>query len=735
MINTAKPELYRGLENYRNQIETEFENYYSSFDSYKEELLEKLEYMLSESKGVSSYELKTRMYELLSEACPVHLFNNSDFFFEISSGRPRDSWGGLQSQVGSFLHSGERGWWLREYTDKTRNDRTESFLYSYTPVSFDHHCPGYDEVLSKGISGIIRQAEQYLENTSDERKKEFYGCVIRANKALVRLAERFAEEAERLKGEAKDSALANHFDKIAKTARRVPFYPAASFYEGLCTVLFYRECVSSLEGIGFSTFGHLDRMLYPLYQKDIQNNVITKEDAFRLICDLLLYTEVRFDAKNRYWETSTTIELGGCDRDGNVIYNELTEIILDAVTTLRTIDTKINCRISKNHPREYFEKLAKLQISKLPSFMMHNDDVLIPAKVRYGQKVEDARMYVGGGCHEIVSEGTEVCTRADCWVSLPRILLQSMENNSEADSFKAFYEQFITDVRAYHEKIVSWKNEGEAHWCEYDPLILYSSSMKDCLKKGKDITEGGARYNNTSLSMLGTATLIDSLFAIRKIVFEEKRYSLKEFYNIVSSDFSGFEDLRKYIVEKLPKHGTNNAALNEFSGKVLTDLSEVSGQKNARGGDYLPVFYPHGIFRELGVGLGATPDGRTANTPLSRGVSPSEFVLTESPLDVIHSLKYIDFTRFADSFMTELTLPEIEDEEQGVKVLTAIIEGFLDAEGSSLQFNLMEKSTLIEAQKHPEQHKNVIVRVCGYSAVFVHLNAQTQDEIIARAIR
>ena len=113
MINTAKSELNCGLENYRNQIETEFENYYSSFDSYKEELLEKLEYMLSESKGVSSYELKTRMYELLSEACPVHLFNNSDFFFEISSGRPRDSWGGLQSLVGSFLHSGARGWWLR----------------------------------------------------------------------------------------------------------------------------------------------------------------------------------------------------------------------------------------------------------------------------------------------------------------------------------------------------------------------------------------------------------------------------------------------------------------------------------------------------------------------------------------------------------------------------------------------------------------------------------------------
>ena len=599
----------------------------------------------------------------------------------------------------------------------------------------DHHCPGYDEILRLGLNGIICQAEIMLDGCVDKKKREFYGCVIRANRALKRLAERFAEEAERLKAEAEDPAFYSHFHKIAEAARRVPANPAASFYEGLCTVLFYRECVGSIEGIGFSTFGHLDRMLYSLYQNDLQNGVITKEEAFRLICDLLLYTEVRFDAKNRFAESSTTIELGGCDRDGNIIYNDLTEMILDAVAMLRTISTKINCRISRNHPKEFLEKLARLQMIKLPSFMMHNDDVLIPARVRCGQKLEDARMYVGGGCHEIVLQGMEVCTRADSWISLPRILLRSMKLAEEPVSFESFYVQFITDVKAYHEKIVSWKNRGEAHWCEFDPLILYSSSIKDCLQKGKDVTEGGARYNTTALSMLGTATLIDSLYAIRQIVFEERRYSFGEFYRIVSSDFSGYEDLRQYIIRKLPKHGTNEEALNAFSAKVLQDLSEVSGQTNARGGSYLPAFYPHDTYRAMGLGIGATPDGRRANTPLSRGVSPSEFVMTKSPLDLIHSLKSIDFTRFADSFITELTLPEIEDEENGVQIIVSIIKGFLDAEGSSLQFNLIDKNTLLEAQKHPDQHKNLFVRVCGYSAAFVYLNAKTQTEIVERATR
>ena len=727
--------MLRNPDTYRTLVEEEFEQYYNSFDPCTQPLLEKLNRMLRESGQVSSYELKTRMYELLCEECPVHLFRHSGFFFEIASGRPRASWGGLQSPVGSYLHEGDRGDWIRAYQQNVQQDNEDCFFWGWSPVGFDHHCPGYDRILRLGMDGIIRQAEEQLRVCADEKKREFYRCVIRANQALKRLAERFAETADRLKVESQTAEEAAHFERIAAAARQVPAKPAKTFYEGLCAILFYRECVGSLEGIGFSTFGQLDRMLYPLYQNDIGKGIITKEQAFRLICDLLLYTETRFDAKHRYWESSTTIELGGCDRDGNVVYNELTELILDAVAVLRTIDTKINCRISRNHPRQYLKKLADLQLLGLPTFMMHNDDVLIPARVRWGQAVEDARMYVGGGCHEIVLQGTEVCTRADSWISLPRILLRSMELAGKPDCFNAFYEQFLEDVKAYHKKIALWKNRAEARWCDYDPLILYSSTLEGSLEKGQDVTAGGAKYNSTALSMLGTATLIDSLYSIRRIVFEEKRYSLPEFYRIVSSDFAEHEALRQYIVQKLPKHGTNREELNGFSAKVLRDLSEVSGQTNARGGLYLPAFYPHDIYRNMGHGTGATPDGRRANTPLSRGVSPSEFVETESPLDVIHSLKPIDFTRFADSFITEVTLPAMEDREKGSQILLSIIEGFLDAEGSSLQFNLIDRNMLLDAQRDPEQHKNLIVRVCGYSAVFVYLDERTQEEVIARAVR
>jgi len=302
-------------------------------------------------------------------------------------------------------------------------------------------------------------------------------------------------------------------------------------------------------------------------------------------------------------------------------------------------------------------------------------------------------------------------------------------------SYEAFYERFLAGLQAYHEKIAAMKNRWEAYWCEYDPLILYSSSLEGCLEQGKDLTEGGARYNTTMLSMLGTATLIDSLYTIKHLVFEEKYLSLAALQQILQENFEGQEELRQYIIHRLSKHGTNDQVLNAFSAEVLEAISKVSGQTNARGGLYMPSFYPHDLFRMLGELTAATPDGRLAHMPLSRGVSPSEFITTDSALDVIHSMKPIDFTSYADSFCTEITLPVLPANEEGIRILTSVMEAFLDAEGSSLQFNLLEKEELLDAQKHPEAHRGLMVRVCGFSAAFTALETQKQNEIIERAIR
>ena len=723
---------------FKQNVIAEFDDYYTNFDPCTSSLLAKTDALAAETAGESSYSRKAAMHEMLARECPVHLFRETPFFFEISSGRGRYTWGGLQSPVGSYFHDRSANEWLNLYAAETEADRRNGYLYGWNnPVGFDHHCPGYDKILSLGILGILRQAEDALASCTNEKQQDFYRAVIRSNRALLVLAGRFADEAVRLAENASDEAEAAHYRKIADAAAWVPANPPRTLYEGLCTVLFYRECVGSLEGIGFSTFGQLDRMLYPLYRADLEAGRTTPEEAFALFCGLLLYTEVRFDAARGYHETSTTIELSGCDRAGTVVYNELTALILDAVAAVRSINTKINCRISKAHPTEYLEKIAALQLSDLPTLMMHNDDVLIPGRVNCGQDIEDARMYAGGGCHEIVLQGTEVCTRADTWISMPRLLMGTLERLTAADcpDYDTFYREHLADVSRYYERIVGLKNKYEEQWSRFDPLPLYSSSLTGPLETGLDLTEGGAKYNSTALSMVGTATLIDSLYALKRIVFEEKTVSLDRFREILAGNFAGEEVLRQYIREQLPKHGTGHAELDAFSAGVLEDLSGMAGQTNGRGGKYLPAFYPHDMYNPLGALLAATPDGRLAGTPLSRGVSPSEFVETESPLDLIHSLKAIDFTKYADSFCAELTLPAMDKTESNIGILTAVIRAFLDAEGSSLQINMIDRKALENARLHPEQARNLVVRVCGYSAVFVYLSPTVQDEILHRAIR
>lgn len=717
-------------------LKEELDQYYSTFDPCTEMLLEGLGEADSKRLQESSYMRKAGMHTYLSEACPIHLFRNLPFYFEMSSGRGRFTWGGLQSPVGNYFQNLTAEEWLKPYAEEVAQEKAAGYFWGWRPVGADHHCPDYERILHIGITGIIKEAKEALAICEDSHKKEFYRSVIKSNEALIHLAERFAKEAEKSAENSNDPKEKEHFQRIAKAASHAPAYPAESFYEALCSILFYRECVSSMEGIGISTFGNLDLTLAPFYAKDMAEGRITKEEAEYLIGCLLLYTNTRFASDGEsFHETSTTIEIGGCDRDGKVIYNELTCMILETAVRVRSINTKINCRISKSHPTEFLEKIAQVQLAKLPCVMMHNDDVLIPAKVKQGLDIEDARIYLGCGCHEILSAGTEVCTRADSWISMPRLLLKTVELGEDCTEYQQFYDLFLRNVRAYHDHIAARKNKYEAKWAELDPLPLFSSSYASSLEKGLDVTEGGAKYNHTSLSMLGTATLIDSLYVIRKLIFEEKAYTLAQFRDILTRDFAGEEVLRQRILNQLPKHGTNHEEVDVFAAKVLEDLSQVSGQDNARKGKYLPAFYPHDIYRPLGAVTGATPDGRLKGQPLSRGISPSEFIETDSPLDIIHSLKAIDFTAYAESFCAEIHLPDMPDTKESMVRLIAIIKAFLEAEGSSMQFNLVDREQLLEARKHPELHKNLLVRVCGYSAVYVSLAEETQEEILQRAIR
>ena len=721
---------------YYENVYKELDNYYGKTDMREAELVSELDRVYESVSDKSIYRIRAEITDWLCKNCDIHLFKTFPFFAEMVAGRHRHTWGGLGSYVGRYLFDKNADKWLNKYYNDTETDRAEGFLHNWNnPVGIDHFCLGYDRILNVGFEQIISDIEGKLGKADlTDEEREFLEAAKQSCESFLVLAGRFSALACELSKQAEDEAQREHYAKISAAAARVPARPAQTLYEAMCAVFFCRECISTLEGFGVSTWGHLDRMLYPFYKADLQAGRITEEEASWLFHMLLTYTDARFESETQYNETSTTIILGGCDALGKPIFNDVTRFILKAVLKGRYISTKINCRISSGHPSEYFDLLSEIQLADLAVFVMQNDEVIIPALVKRGIEDMDARLYVGGGCHEILPANTSVCTRADTWISLPRLVLEAIDKAGEVQSFEEFYDLFLETVQNYILRIEGLKNKYEVLWKAYSPMPLCSSTLTGCVETCRDLTAGGAKYSNTALSLLGVGTFVDSLFSVKNLVFDEKKLTMKELNSILKSDFEGNERLRQYILHRIPKYGTGEQNVDSFAAKVLADISEMFGQKNGRGGDYLPAIYPHDIFRNLGGRCGATPDGRRSGEYLSRGCSPSETVEVKSPLDIMQTIGKLDLTNYAESVCTEITLPKIEG-ETGKTAFKAIVFSFLQNGGSSLQFNLINRDLLLEAQKDPEHHGDIIVRVCGYSAVFVALDEERQTEVISRAVR
>lgn len=721
---------------YYEKVYKELDEYYRETSMREHELLEELDRIYDSVCDQSIYKIRSEITAWLCQNCEVHVFGTFPFFAEMVAGRPRHTWGGLSSPVGRYLLDKQGDKWLDAFRIDTEPDRDRGFLHNWNnPVGVDHFCLGYDRIINEGFENIIEKIKCKLCVSSlESEEREFLEAARQSCESLLTLAGRFSAKARELAEKAEDEAQRAHYEKISAAAANVPAKPAETLYEAMCAVFFCRECIATLEGFGVSTWGHLDRLLYPFYKADIESGRITEEEARYLFHMLLTYTDGRFESETAYNETSTTIILGGCDENGEAIFNDVTRIILESVLEGRYISTKINCRISSRHPKEYFDLLAEIQLANLAVFVMQNDEVLIPALVKRGIEEKDARLYVGGGCHEILPANTSVCTRADTWISLPRLVLDAIDNAENAESFEEFYKVFLDTVQGYILRIEGLKNKYEVYWKKYAPMPLCSATLTGCIENCRDLTAGGAKYSNTALSLLGVGTFADSLFSVKTLVFDEKKLNLKELNAVLKADYEGSERLRQYILNRIPKFGTGRESVDSFANEVLADISKMFGQKNGRGGDYLPAIYPHDIFRNLGRVCGATPDGRKSGEYLSRGCSPSEFVEVRSPLDIMQSLGKIDLTNYAESVCAEITLPKLSG-ETGKTAFKALVASFIENGGSSLQFNLVDKELLMEAQKHPEHHGDIIVRVCGYSAVFVALDEERQDEVISRAVR
>ncbi|MBT3286914.1 MAG: hypothetical protein HN380_06165 [Victivallales bacterium] len=698
--------------------------------------------------------LKARNLEILAESFQPAVFRHSPFFFEMGI-RPAECWG-TPRPPGLHTWMIERRRHLCHDLPQFANLRAfsasggEPRVWNINDVfDFDHHCPGYTRILRDGFAGILREIGEARPG-ADADGLAFLEAAERGIHALLRCARKFAERAEDMLANEDDPVVRRNLERIAEAARRVPLHPPRTFHEGLAALLFVREGIASLEGIGVSVIGHIDRLLGGLYEQDLAAGRLTREEAGDMLARWMLHTDVKFHVEENAWpETSTCIELGGCDAAGEPLYSDLTRLFIESHRQHGLINPKLNCRVSSQSPREYLDLLSETVLAGHNHIAVLNDDVLIPANVRMGKSLADSRLYVNGGCQETIVEGCEHSAGAYYYFNLARVLdlcLQEAHFTAEDYSpeaqavyprpvttatFAEFYTAFVRQLRRVMHAGAKWLREAGMHWPEVLPCPLFSSSLTGCIAKGRDYTAGGAKYNPAGIALVGLGTVVDSLLAVQRAVFAEGWLSLHELRAALAGNWQDREPLRLRLLA-LPKFGHGEEEADQLAGTFSSDLTAmVAEMTNERGGPYQPSFFVYYAFVRLGVMTRATPDGRRDGEMLSQGVAPSRLRPANSLTEAIRGLGQIDFRDYPGNAVLDAQLPA---GTMQADTLSAVIGTFIQNGGPTLQPNCVSVEDMRDAKLHPERHPALTVRISGLSARFVALADDVQDEIIARAV-
>jgi len=739
--------------NEREQFEHELDLHYAAYPSDLSHVEDELDEQSARHPEWLPYRRKAMVYEVLASRCPIKLFRHFPFYFELDVGKPRTDLGA--GGIGAWMKRQDLGRKLMEQGQAWLQVCGQRGLSVGWPVLDDnHHALGHDNVFRYGLDGLIAKAEQRLETARTEKERAFLESVVIGCRSQIAISERFAAEAERMLADEHVPDVRRRLERIAKTAAEVPARPPATFFEALNTILFMREVTQSLEGNGISVFAHLDRILWPYYTNDLDAGRLTRDEAEDLLSFFLAFSDVRFGMRRQrdHNGTNTTVMIGGCDARGNLIFNDLTRMVVELYGDLRLVDPKLNARISSQHPRDYYRLLADLTGSGSNSLCIFNDDVIIEANRKMGKALEDCRLYVGGGCQENVLENTEINSRATIYLNLLHVLLMGFSPEGwrflterdgvrirtyhDAQPFERFYETFLENLKAVTEAHIAQRNATEALGAQFNPCPLHSATLDDCVENAEDMMEGGARYSYGSVALTGIGTLIDSLFAVREVVFRQKRISLRQLGDVMRSNFEGEEAFRQYLVHRVSKFGRQDEAIRAFSAEAFADLARVtSGQPNTRGGVYEASLFAFRSFVHFGHQTGATPDGRRAGEHLSAGMSPSVLSLGEkcSIGQVLSALEPLDLSVYPVVAVLDLKLP-LGTNGSGPEVIVPVIERFVRSGGSVVQINTVDPSILLAAREHPDRHPDLVVRVSGYSAYFSTLSEAVQTEIIDRTL-
>lgn len=655
---------------------------------------------------------------------------------------------------------------LKAMPERTRKLVTlENQIFSvgiHLAGSIGHIIADYEKVLNKGFKGLKQEVIEKLETLDITEpdygeKYDFYQSELILCDAMVDWAHRYAEEARKLAKNETDENWKKELENIADICSRVPENPPTNFREAVQS-FWLTHLVLYIEQNGLAvSVGRFDQYMYPFYKSSIEKGEITKHEAQELIeCLWIKFTEVMraydYEGAKYYagFSISENMVIGGVDSHGNDVTNELSYMCLKAEADTKLSQPNLSVRIHENTPEEFFMAAVRVSSTGRSKPQFFNDRIAVPMLVSLGVPLEEARDYSISGCVEAVPPHCNGMTNAAmsniakalelalndgvCRLSGKQIGPKTGDPrkfNSIEDVFKAFREQ----VSAYVNEMVSALNIIEKTHAKYHPLPYFSLLMDDCVEKALDITAGGARYNYTGPQGVGLGNVANSMAAIKKLVFEDKKISMKELIDALDKNFEGQEYLRQMLINKAPKWGNDEDYVDNL-GKEVANIycEEVSKHKNTRGGVYRPGIYSVSANVPLGLHVGALPDGRLGKETLSDGIAPQHGTDLKGPTAVTKSASKLDHLKvYNGTILNQKFTPKLLETESGKAALKSLIKSYFDIGGWHIQFNVVDAATLKKAQGDPEKYKGIIVRVAGYSAFFVELDKAVQDDIIDRA--
>ena len=610
-----------------------------------------------------------------------------------------------------------------------------------------HTSPDWERLLTLGLCGLqsaaeTRKEQLAAENALTTRRRDFLDGVITVYGAMRTLCRRLSAQAE--KERARHPEDEARLKAVSAALAHIADHPPRTLHEAVQLAYIYHEC-QEFEGEPVRSMGGFDRLYGRFYENDLAVGRLTRDQAKELI----KYFFNKFYARTQDKANGKNFYFGGELPDGESAVNDLSYLALEAYREMRTVNPKLSVRVSANTPQDFVALATDCIREGCSGIVFCNDRSIIETMMKFGKTREDARRYVPIGCYEPAAEGLEMNRSVSATVNLPKLVELALNDGFdpvynrqsgphtglEFGGYAAFEEAVFRQADYILDLAMDTIRSAEACWPRFNPSPVLSGTMAPCLDAARDVSRGGAKYNNAGIVCGSLGTAVDALVAVKRLVFEEKRLTLAELRDVLRSDWENDPRLRLIALKKLPKWGNGDPEADEIARRLNARLAAcVNGQPNTLGGVFQLAQFSIDFTVRFGKSCGATPDGRRRGEMTSKNLAAVTAMDRRGVTAMIESAGRLDQTQFPDGAVLDCILhPSAVRGAEGLKAFVQLIDTYFSLGGLCIQFNVFDAATLRAAQENPEKYASLQVRVCGWNVFFNHLSRAEQDEFIRQA--